>query len=438
MNRKTEIAIFWFRRDLRMDDNAGLYHALKSGLPVLPVFIFDRAILDKLEDQDDARVTFIHRALHDLNKSLNRYHTSVYVIHDTPEEAWKQLLEKFSIKAVFTNEDYEPYARERDSRICELLAGHKASFRAVKDQVIFSRDEVLKNDGKPYTVFSAYKRKWMEKLRPDFHLKPYPVKKYAAAFFPNDTPIPSLEKLGFRESSLTFPDKEYRDVLPDYKNTRDIPGIDGTSRLSVHLRFGTVSIRKAAADGRELSPDTWLSELVWRDFYAMILWHFPGSATESFREDLRKIRWRNNEEEFRAWCEGRTGYPLVDAGMRQLNETGWMHNRIRMVTASFLSKHLLVDWRWGEAYFGRKLIDYDLASNAGGWQWSAGTGNDAVPYFRVFNPELQQKRFDPEMRYIRKWVPEFDDPFKYARPVVEHKKARERALSTYKKALDKS
>lgn len=434
---KTPIVnIFWFRRDLRLHDNAGLYHALKAGMPVQAVFIFDKNILDKLEDKDDARVTFIFNAILDIDKELKKHKSSLLVKYGTAEKAWDELLEEIDFKNVYTNHDYEPYGRERDTGLERVFTEKGIGFHTYKDQVIFDRDEVLKDDKTPYTVFSPYKRRWFETLKPGFHLKPYPTEKYHNNFAEGPShPIPTLKSMGFTESSLKFPDKKYKDVIKNYAETRDFPGTEGTSRISVHLRFGTVSIRHLARDANESKEKTWLNELIWRDFYAMILWHFPHTATKSFKPDYDNIKWRNNEREFNAWCEGKSGYPLVDAGMRQLNTIGWMHNRVRMVTASFLSKHLLIDWRWGEAYFARKLIDYDMTSNIGGWQWAAGSGTDAVPYFRVFNPGLQTKRFDPDLKYIKQWVPDYADPFKYPQPIVDHKEARERALKEFKKAL---
>ncbi len=433
---KKEVSIFWFRRDLRFEDNAGLYHALKGDYPVLPLFIFDREILDKLEDKDDARLSFIVNALNDINTELHKKGSSILAKYNTPDKAWKEILSEFDVKAVYTNTDYESYAKERDAHIEKLLAKADVKLHSYKDQVIFEKDEIVKDDGKPYTVFSPYRRKWFEKLKPDFHFKPYPTEKYAKNLYQHKSfTLPSLESMGFTESKLKFPDKEYKSIIKNYANKRNFPAVEGTSRMSVHLRFGTVSIRQLAADGYAVKEHKWLIELIWRDFYAMILYHFPHTENKAFKPDYDKIKFLNDEALFKAWCEGKTGYPIVDAGMRQLNTIGWMHNRIRMVVGSFLSKHLLIDWRWGERYFARKLIDYDMASNVGGWQWAAGSGNDAAPYFRVFNPDLQQQKFDPKLEYIKKWVPEFDDPFKYPKPVVEHKFARERALAAYKKAL---
>ncbi|MEJ6980643.1 deoxyribodipyrimidine photo-lyase [Pedobacter sp. P351] len=432
MDKKPVVNIFWFRRDLRLQDNAGLYYALRSGVPVLPLFIFDRNILDKLEDKNDARVTFIHQALSELNCTLKTYHSSVLVKYSSPSDAFKELLKQFNVQEVFTNNDYEPYARKRDSDVASILEKHEIKFNRFKDHVIFEKSEIVKDDSSPYTVFTAYKRKWVQSLQAGFHFKPYPTLKYFHNFL--NLPglkIPELSEIGFKRSLIDIPSATYLPKLGSYADLRDYPAIDGTSRIGIHLRFGTISIREVAADGSQLSS-VWLNELIWRDFYSMILWHFPETETHAFKKEFDTINWRNDEQEFAAWCEGKTGYPIVDAGMRQLNATGWMHNRVRMIVASFLCKHLLIDWRWGEAYFARKLLDYDMASNVGGWQWAAGTGNDAAPYFRVFSPDLQTKKFDPQLNYIKKWIPEFEDPFLYPKPIVEHKFARERALKAYK------
>lgn len=428
------VVVFWFRRDLRLEDNAGLYHALKSGYPVLPLFIFDTQILNKLPDKDDARVSFIHSALITLDEQLKEKGSSMLVKYGNPADVFTELIAKYQVKCVYTNEDYEPYARDRDKSIAEFLKAERLQFLTFKDQVIFSKEEVIKNDGTPYTVFTPYKRRWLEVLDTDFHFKPYPSLKYCGALLKFEDEVPPLANIGFIETDIEIPGMHYQNVLPEYHSKRDFPAVEGTSRIGVHLRFGTVSIRQLAREAYRLS-EVWLSELIWREFYSMILWHFPHTVHESFKKDYDKIIWRNNEAEFLAWTEGQTGYPIVDAGMRQLNATGWMHNRVRMVVASFLCKHLLIDWRWGEAYFARKLLDYEQASNVGGWQWAAGTGNDAAPYFRVFNPELQAKRFDPKFEYIKKWIPEIEDPFKYPKPIVEHKFARDRALKAYAKAL---
>jgi deoxyribodipyrimidine photo-lyase len=430
------VNIFWFRRDLRLHDNAGLYHALKSGIPVVPIFIFDRNILDELEDKHDRRVEFIHLALQDIQQELLKLGATLDVRYGTPSAVFKELLKTYTVQQVFTNHDYEPYARERDTAISEELKKHSIGFHTFKDQVLLEKNEVMKDDGKPYTVFTPYSRKWKAVLT-DFHLKTYSNKKYFKNFFkqPERKIIP-LEKMGFAATGLLFPGKEWRGaIIRNYKEQRDIPSVQGTSRLSVHLRFGTTSIRVLASEAGALN-ETFLNELIWRDFYHMILWHFPRVVGHAFKPEYDKIKWRNNEKEFEAWCSGQTGYPIVDAGMRELNTTGFMHNRVRMIVASFLTKHLLIDWRWGEAYFAKKLLDYDLAANNGGWQWAAGSGCDAAPYFRVFNPYLQTQRFDPELKYIRKWVPEFE-AFSYPKPIVVHEAARKRCLETYAAALKK-
>jgi deoxyribodipyrimidine photo-lyase len=428
------VNMFWFRRDLRIADNAGLYHALKDKNPVVPIFIFDQNILDELEDTQDRRVEFIYRSIQNLQEKLIKKNSTLDVRYGTPKEIFSQLLKDYKIDKVFTNHDYEPYAADRDNAIADLLKKHGASFHSFKDQVILERNEVLKDDGKPYTIFTPYSRKWKSIVN-DFYLRSYPSEKYAVNFFKQpEKKIPSLSSMKFKATNKSFPSSNFnKDIIKDYGKTRDIPSIHGTTHLGMHLRFGTVSIRKIAREAAELN-ETFLNELIWREFFQMILFHFPQVVSHSFKQEYDKIQWRNNEKEFEAWCNGQTGYPIVDAGMRELNETGFMHNRVRMITASFLTKHLLIDWRWGEAYFAKKLLDYELAANNGNWQWAAGTGCDAAPYFRIFNPYLQTKRFDPELKYIRKWVPEFEE-FIYPQPIVEHEFARKRCLEVYGKAL---
>ncbi len=433
---KKAISIFWFRRDLRLTDNAGFYHALKSGHPVLPLFIFDKNILDKLPE-DDARVTFIYQTIADLKKELQKHDSDLLIKYGKSEKIWSEILGDYEVAAVYTNHDYEPYARERDDNMAEFLTSEKIAFKTYKDQVIFEKGEILKADKTPYTVFTPFYKQWHAKLN-SFYTKAYPTQKYYKNLLPcKDLPLPSLKEMGFEKSKLSFPKLSYKSKLDSYAKERDFPALDGTTHIGLHLRFGTLSIRKAVRDAIEAKSNIWLSELAWREFYMSILWHFPYSAADSFKKQYDKIKWRNNEDEFKAWCEGNTGYPIVDAGMRQLNQTGWMHNRVRMVVASFLTKHLLIDWRWGETYFAEKLLDYEMASNVGGWQWAAGSGNDAAPYFRVFNPELQTKKFDPKLEYIKKWVPEFGTK-KYAQPIVEHTFARERVLKVFKAALANS
>lgn len=431
-----KLAIVWFRRDLRLDDNAALYHALNNHKAVLPVFIFDTNILNQLEDKYDRRVDFIHQQISELNDELIEFGSGIKVYQDTPESTFHKLTQEFDIEAVYTNHDYEPYAQERDGLVAKLLNDKNISFNTYKDQVIFEKDEVLKKDGTPYTVFTPYMKIWREKLN-DFFLSSYPTEKYMGNLHQmNSQPILGLEALGFKKTDVNIPSKKSSiDIIKDYHNTRDIPSIQGTSRLSVHLRFGTISIRKLARFALE-NNQKYLNELIWREFYMMILWHFPHVVKNSFKPAYDAIKWRDDEEQFKRWCEGKTGYPIVDAGMRELNKTGWMHNRVRMIVASFLVKDLLIDWRWGEAYFAQKLLDFELSSNNGGWQWAAGTGCDAAPYFRVFNPYLQTKKFDPDLKYIKKWVPEFEE-LTYLQPIVDHAFARDRALKAYKIGLNK-
>lgn len=432
---KPNVTLFWFRRDLRLEDNAGLYHALKSPHPVLPFFLFDRNILDVLENHTDRRVEFIYKTLSELQQTLRQHGAALEVFYGRPAEAFRHLLSAYDIKAVYTNTDYEPYAIERDAAISALLSEKGIPFHSYKDQVIFEKNEVLKDDGRPYTIFTPYSRKWRSVLD-DFCLSSYPVKKYYRNFYQwKGGATPTLASMGFKAIGEPFPPPAINAfILKKYGEKRDYPGIPGTSRLGLHLRFGTISIRKLARKAAEYS-DTYLNELIWRDFYQMILWHFPHVGKgRAFKPAYDAIKWRNNENDFEKWCAGNTGYPLVDAGMRELNATGLMHNRVRMVVASFLAKHLLIDWRWGEAYFAEKLLDFDLAANNGGWQWAAGSGCDAAPYFRVFNPALQAKKFDPDGSYIRKWVPEWEE-LTYPPPMVEHEVARKRALEAYSKAV---
>jgi deoxyribodipyrimidine photo-lyase len=431
----TEVSIFWFRRDLRLQDNAGLYHALKENKAVLPIFIFDKNILDMLEDKADRRVQFIHAALEEMQIELQKLGSTLEVYYGTPVEVYQVLLKKYYIKAVYTNHDYEAYALEREALLQQLFTANGVVFTTYKDQVILEKNEVLKEDGKPYTVFTPYSRKWKAVLN-DFHLKAYPVKKYSANFYQQKpVEIPTLAAMNFLPAEKTFPSKLLSEALVvKYAAQRDFPAIAGTSKLGVHLRFGTISIRQLAAASKGLS-DTFLNELIWRDFYHMILWHFPHVGKgKAFRAMYDLIEWRNDKGEFEKWCTGQTGYPIVDAGMRELNETGFMHNRVRMIVASFLTKHLLLDWRLGEAWFAKKLLDFDLAANNGGWQWAAGSGCDAAPYFRIFNPRLQTEKFDKQLQYIRKWVPELDS-FDYPKPIVDHDFARKRCLEVYGKAL---
>ena len=437
MEHKGPISIFWFRRDLRLDDNAGLYRALKGENPVLSVFIFDREILDKLEDKDDARVTFIYQTIDDINTELKKHGSGLFILYDKAEDAWDKLLKEHTIAAVYTNHDYEPYAKKRDEAIAQKLKKQGIEFKTYKDQVIFDSDEVVKGDGSPYTVYTPYMRKWYETLKP-FYLEAYPTKKYLENLLKTDSfKIPTLKEMGFEKSSFEIPGKSYEHFIKEYAEKRDFPGTKGTSHIGLHLRFGTVSIRELASTANGYAEKTWMNELIWREFYMMILDHFPATMDHAFRPEYDRIKWVNDEGQFKAWCDGQTGYPLVDAGMRELNATGYMHNRVRMVVASFLAKDLLIDWRWGERYFARKLLDYEMASTVGGWQWSAGCGTDAAPYFRIFNPDSQLKKFDPEFIYLKKWVPEYADFSKYPKPIVDHAFARDRCLKAFKVALAK-
>lgn len=431
---KVELSIFWFRRDLRLHDNAGLYHALKEGKPVLPIFIFDTTILNALEDKQDKRVEFIYSTLESIERELNELGCSLKVMYGNVEEVFKRLMEEYLVHSVYCNEDYEPQAIQRDCNIEKLLTQKGGHFFSYKDQVVLAKDEVLKDDHSPYTVFTPYMKKYKSVLN-SFFLSSYPVKKYFKNFIPNKfEKWPSLQELGFVKSNVEFvPYKLPEKTISDYHEMRDIPAVYGTSRISVHLRFGTVSIREVMKRAMQLN-EKWFNELIWREFYMMILYHFPHVTQQAFKPAYNAIPWRNNEHEFNCWCLGNTGYPIVDAGMRELNQTGFMHNRVRMITASFLTKHLLIDWKWGEAYFAKKLMDFELSSNNGGWQWAASSGCDAAPYFRIFNPSEQTKKFDPKMQYILRWVPDFES-FSYPAPIVDHKFARERVLKTYKKAL---
>jgi deoxyribodipyrimidine photo-lyase len=429
------VAVMWFRRDLRLTDNAALFHALKGSYPAVPVFIFDKNILDRLEDTADRRVAFIHAALQEMQQQLTAMGSSLQVFYSTPQQAFAQLQQQYDVKAVFTNHDYEPYAKERDGMIAELLQSSGAEFHTYKDQVIFEKLEVTKEDGKPYTVFTPYSRKWKATLN-GASVQPYATEKLFSNFYKQPAqPLIALEQMGFTAGDKPFPSKQLdEELVKKYSEQRNFPAISGTSKLGVHLRFGTVSIRQLAQRAMALN-ETFLNELIWRDFYHMILWNFPQVGMgKAFKPEYDRIEWRQDEAGFGKWCSGQTGYPIVDAGMRELNETGFMHNRVRMITASFLTKHLLIDWRWGEAWFAKKLLDFDLAANNGGWQWAAGSGCDAAPYFRVFNPRLQTEKFDKDLQYIRKWIPELDS-FDYPRPIVVHEEARKRVLEVYAKAL---
>ena len=432
-NQTGKVTIFWFRRDLRLEDNCGLYQAHREQHPVQPVFIFDRAILNRLKNKKNARIEFIRRELSRLQDELQARGAALDVRIGNPLDVWRALCADYVIGSVWVNRDYTPYATRRDQAISALLQDQGVPFTTVKDHTLFEWNEILKKDGSPYLVYTPYSKTWKERLT-QRQLLPFPSAAQHNWLPRAGKPLPGLRQLGFKPAGIEFPPrKPDRNIIRNYHKTRDLPALHGTTRMGVHLRFGTISIRELAALAVQTN-ETYLNELIWRDFYQAILRHFPRSATHNFNAGYDAIEWRNNCSEFARWRAGMTGFPLVDAGMRELNQSGHMHNRLRMITASFLSKHLLIDWRWGERYFAEQLLDYEPASNIGGWQWAAGTGTDAAPYFRIFNPYTQADRFDKDRKYICRWVPEYGSP-DYPTPMVEHKAARERALQVYRQAL---
>ena len=425
--------IFWFRRDLRLDDNAGLFHALNSNEEVLPIFIFDDTILSQLP-KDDARVTFIHQQLEHIQNQLQEIGKSLAVFYGKPLDVYQKLIAENQIKTVFTNHDYEPYARKRDLELYHLFKENNIEFKTSKDQVIFEKSDVVKDDGTPYVVYTPYSNKWKENFKKTTLIH-YKSEDFLDKIVQHSYPFLSLSAIGFEVSPIKVtPFDVSNSLIDNYEATRNFPALNKTSYLGIYLRFGAVSIRKMVAKALESKNETFLKELIWREFFMQILWHFPHTNTSCFRPKYNEIQWENNEILFQKWCEGKTGYPFVDAGMRELNTTGHMHNRVRMIVASFLCKHLLIDWRWGEAYFATKLLDYEQASNVGNWQWAAGSGVDAAPYFRIFNPTEQIKKFDKELKYIKKWVPELNS-LDYPKPIVDHKEAREKCLRVYKQAV---
>jgi len=428
------MVIFWFRRDLRLVDNHALFKALKSGYDVLPIFIFDSNITNKL-NQNDHRLNYINNILDGLNKKLSKNKKKIYIYKGDPIEIISKLIIKLKIKEIYLNKDYEPYARDRDDKIEKLCVANNVSYNSFKDHVIFEEDQIVKKDGTPYVVYTPYSRKWIEKFQSN-QLDSYPSEQNLDGFIDSDK-IREVNYLMDFEKNIISP-KTYNlnnDLIDKYEETRNFPALDSTSRIGVNLRFGTVSTRKIVKTSSERSNNTFLKELIWREFFIQILWHFPHTTEKSFKDKYERIEWRNNMDDFKLWCDGKTGYPIVDAGMNQLNKTGFMHNRLRMVVGSFLCKHLLIDWRLGEKYFADKLFDYEQASNVGNWQWVAGCGVDAAPYFRIFNPEEQQKKFDKKLQFIKKWIPNYDKD-NYINKIVDHKFARERCLNTYKKALN--
>jgi deoxyribodipyrimidine photo-lyase len=437
------ISIFWFRRDLRLEDNVALFHALQSKYAVLPIFIFDEEILDDLKEDKstailDARVIFIYDQLKNIKKQLAQYNSDIKIFYGSVYDVWHKIIKENNVHAVYFNHDYEPYAIKRDEKLQEFFTKNNIETYSYKDHVIFEKNEIIKDNNTPYLVYTPYSKKWKSTLN-DTYIQAFPSEQYLKNLLQTNqqSELFSLNEIGFEHKNLDFPTSNVEDALiTNYSETRDIPSIQGTSRLGVHLRFGTISIRKLVSRCLELQAEKYLNELIWREFYIHILYHFSNVIEQSFKPEYDKIEWRNNHAEFDAWCNGMTGYPIVDAGMRELNATGYMHNRVRMIVASFLCKHLLIDWRWGEAYFAKKLLDFELASNNGSWQWCAGTGVDASPYFRLFNPTLQTEKFDSKLIYIKKWIPELET-MSYPLPIVQHEFARNRCLNIYKKALEK-
>ncbi len=431
---KNEVVLFWFRRDFRWDDNHGLFQALQSKYAVLPFFVFDKTILNTL-NSSDPRIDFIHHHLHLLNQKAKEYGSGIQSFFDTPISAIKKLIENYNVKGLYTNSDYEPYAIQRDREVKNFLKHKEIYFKSFKDHVIFEKDQVIKKDKTPYRVYTPYSRLWRTQLSTT-NIEAFPSEKYLSKLYALKNPkLHTVEELGFVSSNMVPLHHQFnKNTINQYEETRNFPSISGTSRLGVHLRFGTFSIRQAVNKALKSNNPTFLKELIWREFFMQILWHFPHTVHQSFKPQYDRINWRNDENEFERWCHGETGYPFVDAGMRELNKTGFMHNRVRMIAGSFLCKHLLIDWRWGEAYFAKKLFDFELSSNVGNWQWVAGCGVDAAPYFRIFNPTEQIKKFDNQLKYVSKWVPEYKS-IKYPNPIVDHKLARERCLSVYKSAV---
>ena len=425
--------VFWFRRDLRLDDNVGLFHALNDVAPVLPIFIFDDSILSQLP-KDDHRVEFIHDLLTKIQIQLQEKGKSLAIFHGNPSDIFQKIISENKIETIYTNHDYEPYARKRDKELNEIFKANNVQFKTSKDQVIFEKSEVTKDDGSPYVVYTPYSRKWKENFS-KIKLQNYNSEDYLNKITTHSYPFLSLTAIGFQESTVKITNYSISSKLIDkYEETRNFPSVAGTSMIGAYLRFGAISIRKMIAEAIKSENETFFKELIWREFFMQILWHFPHTINKSFREKYDSIVWENNEDLFQKWCQGKTGYPFVDAGMRELNATGHMHNRVRMIVASFLCKHLLIDWRWGETYFAQKLFDYEQSSNVGNWQWAAGSGVDAAPYFRIFNPTEQIKKFDKDLKYIKKWIPELETKY-YPEPIVEHKMARERCLKVYKEAV---
>ena len=429
-----EINIFWFRRDLRLYDNSGLSAATSDKLKVLPIFIFDTSITNKLPE-NDRRINFIYDNLVEMDSELKKkYNSSLNIFKGKPIEIFKELIGNYKINSVYTNNDYEPYAFSRDSSIKKLLESKKIQFKSYKDHVVFEKNEVVKDDGNPYVVFTPYMRKWKTNLNED--LTNLEEKKVLNNFYTKTiSGLLDLNNYGFIENDKKIESfKLNSEIVTKYAETRNFPSINSTSKLGPYLRFGTVSVRKIVTGLLKFKDQTFLNEIIWREFFMQILFHFPHTSTKSFKPKYDKIVWLDDPKSFDAWKNGETGFPLVDAGMKELNKTGFMHNRVRMITASFLCKHLLIDWRLGEKYFALKLNDYEMASNVGNWQWASGSGVDAAPYFRIFNPHTQIVKFDKNRDYINKWLN--TDSNDYPNEIIDHKIARKRCLETYKKYLD--
>ena len=462
-------SLCWIRRDLRLHDNKALYEAILRSESVLICFVFDTKILNLLDDKKDLRVTFIYQSLKELDRQLKKKDSRLFVMYGDPTYQVPQLCQTLNLSAVFVNEDYESYSKKRDTIVKHKLSQIPVDFYSFKDHVIFNGSEIKKKDGTPYRVFTPYKKAWLKRLQKK-DIKPYKIrlnKLLKQNEFQQYLSSWNLKKIGFHLSALPYPAgvsaaqsvlKKFTKKIHSYHKTRDFPSLEGTSQLSTHLRFGTVSIRKCitlSLKSKNKGHQTWLSELIWREFYQMILDQFPYVEKKAFLKKYQNIKWPYSQKRFQAWCKGQTGYPIVDAAIRQLNQTGYMPNRLRMLTASFLVKHLLIDWRKGEAYFEKKLLDFDKAANNGGWQWCAGTGCDAQPYFRIFNPITQSKKFDPKGLYIKKWIPELEflnekhihfpqewkkelpKTFKigkhYPAPIVRHNIQRQKAIDLFLK-----
>jgi deoxyribodipyrimidine photo-lyase len=430
MNKAT---IFWFRRDLRLYDNVGLFHALSKSINVYPIFIFDKDITKNLK-KDDYRLNFIKEQIKLMNEELKKYDCSINIFYGKPLDVFKNIISKTKIERIVFNKDYEPYAVKRDNTVKELMTKNNIEFLNYKDHVIFEENEVVKDNGDPYVVYTPYSRKWINKFN-DQEIITYHSDKYLYNL-KNINKALKIDEIPFSSNLIPLELNFNEGIIKDYERDRNFPAINATSKLGVHLRFGTKSVRELVLKSNSYENKTFLKELIWREFFIQILWHFPQTVDKCFKEKYENVGWINDNENFIKWCEGNTGYPIVDAGMRELNSTGFMHNRVRMITASFLCKHLLIDWRKGEKYFASKLFDYEQASNVGNWQWVAGCGVDAAPYFRIFNPTEQLKKFDKEKNYVKKWVPEFDSE-SYVDPIIDHKYARERCLNTYKIGLNK-